>query len=279
MINFINSVSSTSSSNYTADSAFLNYTGSESDRSSREVIGGDDGNTSLYCRVSAAIENVDGTDKLVVRSNGVPNYTPKVGSTIIQGSWSDELSVSSDGNPNIIGEQDYTFTIPLIDVTINPVNTESDDFNNVTETALSAIGVSSNGVPIFNPWHNNQGDFLASSRDAITFATFSSCCGHPSGAGPGRTGAGPYHYHKYPTCIALVDILVGLYRAETLADAAQFDIHENRLTKKTPLPPDQKGATGMLGDQPPTLIEPAIMPARIASTSAFKAAGTALSKV
>ena len=203
ILNYINSVEPTvTSSNYTADSAFLNYTGSESDRSSREVIGGDDGNTSLYCRVSAAIENVDGTDKLVVRSNGVPNYTPKVGSTIIQGSWSDELSVSSDGNPNIIGEQDYTFTIPLIDVTINPVNTESDDFNNVTETALSAIGVSSNGVPIFNPWHNNQGDFLASSRDAITFATFSSCCGHPSGAGPGRTGAGPYHYHKYPTCIA-----------------------------------------------------------------------------
>jgi len=202
ILNYINSVETTTTSSYTADSAFLSYDGAEADRNSREVIGGDDGNTSLYCKVSSAIENVDGEDKLVVRSNGVPNYTPKVGSTIIQGSWSDELSVSSDRNPNMIGEQDYVFTIPLIDVTINPVNSESDDINNVTETALSAIGVSSNGVPIFNPWHNNQGEFLASSRDAITFATFSSCCGHPSGAGPGRTGAGPYHYHKYPTCVA-----------------------------------------------------------------------------
>ncbi len=234
ILNYIQNVlqSSSSSSAYTAYSSFLNYTGLESDRSSREVIGGDDGNTPLYCKVSSAIENVDGEDKLVVRSNGVPNYTPKVGSTIIQGSWSDELSVSSDRNPNMIGEQDYVFTIPLIDVTINPVNSESDDINNVTETALSAIGVSSNGVPIFNPWHNNQGEFLASSRDAITFATFSSCCGHPSGAGPGRTGAGPYHYHKYPTCIAGNRGLSPT--SDIIEEQDMADVLDEKLTKTGP---------------------------------------------
>lgn len=202
ILNYINSVEPTVPSSYTADSVFLNYTGSESDRNSREVLGGDDGATPLYCRVYAEIENIDNEDKLVVRSNGVPNYTPKVGDTTIVGSWQDELSVSSDGNPNIIGEQDYTFTIPLIDVTINPVQSDDDDYYNVVNTGLGPIGISSNGVPLFNPWHNNQNDYLSASRDAMTFATFSSCCGHPSGAGPGRTGAGPYHYHKYPTCIA-----------------------------------------------------------------------------
>ena len=126
------------------------------------------------------IEDVNGTDMLVVKSNGVPNYTPKVGDTTIVGSWQDELSSSSDGNPNIIGEQNYIFNIPLIDVTINPVTSNEDDDNIFTQTALSAIGISSNGVPFFNPWHNTQNDYLSASRDAITFATFSSCCGHPS---------------------------------------------------------------------------------------------------
>ena len=187
---------------YIQSGAFLSYSGDESDRESRVVIGGNDGATSLYCKVSAEIENIDNENKLVVRSNGVPNYTPKVGDTTIVGSWQDELSVSTDGNPNIIGEQDYVFKIPLTDVTINPVQSDDDDHNNVVNTGLGPIGISSNGVPLFNPWHNNQNDYLSASRDAMTFATFSSCCGHPSGAGPGRTGAGPYHYHKYPTCIA-----------------------------------------------------------------------------
>ena len=187
---------------FVQSNAFLEYTGEEADRESRGVLGGDDGNTAMYCRVSALIENNTGTPELIVRSNGVPNYTPKVGDTTIVGSWQDELSVSSDGNPNTIGEQDYIFTIPLIDVTQNPVKSEADDYEKIVATGLGPIGISSNGVPLFNPWHNNQNDYLSASRDAMTFATFSSCCGHPSGAGPGRTGAGPYHYHKYPTCIA-----------------------------------------------------------------------------
>ena len=181
---------------------FFNYKGDGSE--SPSVIGGDDGNTKLFCRVSAEI----GEDKnnLIIKSNGVPNYKPTVGSSTgeieIIGSWRDELSSSTDGNPNIIGEQNYIFTIPLIDPTINPIN-NTDDFTNYgSVTSLASIGVSSNGVPLYNPWHNMKGNYLSEDRDAITFATFSSCCGHPSGSGPGKSGAGPYHYHKYPTCIA-----------------------------------------------------------------------------
>ena len=209
---------------------FLSYTGTESDRDTRVVVGGSDGNTNLYCRVSSNIEDVNGTDMLVVKSNGVPNYTPKVGDTTIVGSWQDELSVSTDGNPNMIGEQDYTFNIPLIDVTINPVTSNDDDDNIFTQTALSAIGISSNGVPFFNPWHNTQNDYLSASRDAITFATFSSCCGHPSGEAPGRTGAGPYHYHKYPTCIAGnrgLSPSLGIIEEQDMAD-----VLDEQLSKK-----------------------------------------------
>ena len=64
-----------------------------------------------------------------------------------------------------------------------------DDLNNVSETSLSAIGVASNGVPLFNPWHNNEDEYT-SSRDATTFATFDSCCGHPAPPESGEGGEG-----------------------------------------------------------------------------------------
>ena len=217
---------------FVQSNAFLEYTGDEADRESREVLGGDDGNTAMYCRVSALIENNTGTPELIVRSNGVPNYTPKVGDTKIVGSWQDELSVSSDGNPNTIGEQDYIFTIPLIDVTQNPVKSEADDYEKIVATGLGPIGISSNGVPLFNPWHNNQNDYLSASRDAMTFATFSSCCGHPSGAGPGRTGAGPYHYHKYPTCIAGNRGLSPT--SDIIEEEDMADVIDEKLKKKGP---------------------------------------------
>ena len=193
------------------------------------MVGGSDGNTNLYCRVSSNIEDVNGTDMLVVKSNGVPNYTPKVGDTTIVGSWQDELSVSTDGNPNMIGEQDYIFNIPLIDVTIN-VTSNDDDDNIFTQTALSAIGISSNGVPFFNPWHNTQNDYLSASRDAITFATFSSCCGHPSGESSGRTTGANLYYHKYPTCIAGnrgLSPSLGIIEEQDMAD-----VLDEQLSKK-----------------------------------------------
>jgi hypothetical protein len=51
-----------------------------------------------------------------------------------------------------------------------------------------------------------------------------------------------------------------------------------KRSQKNPLP-QLREATGEVPDQPPTLIEPAMMPVRMASISAFSAAGTALSKL
>jgi choline dehydrogenase-like flavoprotein len=154
--------------------------------------------TKLYCKVSTDISG----NTLLVKSNGVPNYKPSVGGQEIKGSWKDELSSSKDNNPNIIGNMDWVFNIPLIDVTKNPVKSMWEDLDNVTETHLDAIGVVANGIPLFNPWHSTHASYTSVTRDATTFATFSSCCGHPAGPRQGESGPGPYHYHKYPTCVA-----------------------------------------------------------------------------
>merc|ERR1711871_386349 len=101
----------------------------QSDRVS--VMSGIDEEKELFCKVSSEISG----NYLIVNSNGVPNYKPTVGNNIeIKGSWKDELSSSKDKNPNMIGEWDWHFKIPLIDVTINPVNSDMDDLNNVSET-------------------------------------------------------------------------------------------------------------------------------------------------
>ena len=45
------------------------------------------------------------------------------------------------------------------------------------------------------------GDYFSAQKDANINNTFSSCCGHPSRALSNKSG-GPYHYHRYPTCVA-----------------------------------------------------------------------------
>ena len=65
--------------------------------------------TTLYTRVSATVNG----STLTVSSNGVPNYTPSIGSLEIVEGWSDEIQEFGDANPNSIGEQDWNFTIPL----------------------------------------------------------------------------------------------------------------------------------------------------------------------
>lgn len=207
----------------------------QSDRVS--VMGGVNGEKELFCKVSADISN----NYLIVNSNGVPNYKPSVGDNIeIKGSWKDELSSSKDRNPNIIGESNWQFKIPLIDVTINPVNSDMDDLNNVSETSLSAIGVTLNGVPLFNPWHNNEDEYTSESRDATTFATFDSCCGHPAPPEPGESGEGPYHYHKYPTCVAGN---MGISNDRSLLKEHDIaDVLDDRLTLK-----GKKGHSPLLG--------------------------------
>jgi len=123
---------------------------------------------------------------LTVSSNGVPNYTPSIGSLEIVEGWSDEIQEFGDANPNSIGEQDWNFTIPL--------NPEYLDDPLTRPTGMGAIGVALNGVPLFNPFADPQ------HADAIEQEVFNSCCGHP--APSTSPNVGKYHYHKFPTCLA-----------------------------------------------------------------------------
>lgn len=128
---------------------------------------------------------------LVITGNGVPNYRPVVVGLDVTDGWNSaltggyqslKLSENNQGagggnNPNRVVAAQEVFRIPL-DPVINAV---------ATETALGTVGVAVNGIPIYNPFED-QNQTAASGR------IFSSCCGHPQ-----LTGV--YHYHKYPTCL------------------------------------------------------------------------------
>jgi hypothetical protein len=82
-----------------------------------------------------------------------------------------------DGNPNHIGVQNVSYTLPL-----NPGAA-----NTPGCTTLGAIGVLNNGVLLYN-------GLDASGRDAVAHETQDSCNGHPD-------GGDHYHYHDIPSCI------------------------------------------------------------------------------
>lgn len=130
-------------------------------------------------------------NQIVITGNGVPNYTPTILGFNVTDGWNTtpggglqtfKLSENNAGanggnNPNRILVATETFRIPL-----NPVNNAS-----ATETSLGTVGVAINGLPIYNPFEDQN-------QTAATGRIFSGCCGHPQ-----LTGV--YHYHKYPTCL------------------------------------------------------------------------------
>lgn len=140
------------------------------------------------------IEHDTGNDQMVVTGNGVPNYIPTLVGLDVSEGWNTPLNggfeslklseenegSSGNNNPNSIAEAEEVFRVPL-----TPVNNAS-----ATDTELGTVGVSLNGVPIFNPFEDPD-------ETAAYGRIFSSCCGHPQ-------QQGQYHYHKYPTCLRLI---------------------------------------------------------------------------
>ena len=130
-------------------------------------------------------------NQIVITGNGVPNYTPTILGFNVTDGWNTAVSgglqtfkfsennagASGGNNPNRIVVATETFRIPL-----NPTNNAT-----ATDTALGTVGVSVNGIPIYNPFED-------ANQTAATGRIFSGCCGHPQ-----LTGV--YHYHKYPTCL------------------------------------------------------------------------------
>lgn len=137
---------------------------------------------------------VEGTT-VVIKSNGVPDHkSPYFATTDAKYEAYNGSNSRFQLNPNRIAEQTGTFRIP-----ITPTRQATP-----SPTPLGPIGVSVNGVPIFNQYAGpNQP--LAGEID-----TFDQYAGHPA---PGNV----YHYHVEPTYItrnsrsALVGVLLDGY--------------------------------------------------------------------
>jgi len=133
-------------------------------------------------------------DEIVISADGVPShlspYFPETYNNSENGLYYFE-DQNNDGindwyidphngmnvNPNQIGLQNYEFRIPLNPV-INP--------QGPTDTFLGAIGVSLNGVPLYNEYEGPVNQL-----DPQTILSFDLAQGHPA---PG----GVYHYHFPP---------------------------------------------------------------------------------
>jgi hypothetical protein len=138
--------------------------------------------------------SLDTTNNLmVIQGNGIPNYIPKIAGFDVTNGWNDianghtftEILLLEEGginNPNGLSETNEIFKIPL---------TPQENPDGPSDTTLGTVGIALNGIPIYNPFENSQGE------DAYG-RIFSSCCGHPQ-------QDGIYHYHKYPKCLRLMD--------------------------------------------------------------------------
>ncbi|EAY32098.1 YHYH protein [Microscilla marina] len=119
---------------------------------------------------------VDG-DFVVITAKGVPDHkSPYWARNNALYEAYNGSNVNFKQNPNVIAEQNFTFRIPL-----NPA-----EATNKAATPFGAIGVTVNGVAIFNQYAA-PGDDLSAEIN-----TFDQHNGHP-------TSTGMYHYHIEPT--------------------------------------------------------------------------------
>lgn len=149
---------------------------------------------SIFSDHSAVVTYEISGDNVIISTTNLPNHTSPY---YLNTQWHDELYEAYNGtnsafhlNPNRIGEQDITFTIPL--------HPEAADFNE--ETPMGPMGVSRNGVVFFNQY--------AAGRSALDgeIDSFDQYLGHP-------TGGSAYHYHIEPTYLTDMygeDALLGL---------------------------------------------------------------------
>jgi len=183
------------------------------DGSSGESVKGYKG-VNLYCKVSANDFNID---YIEVKSNGVPNYTPKIRDQVIRGRWNYELKAppaGEKGNTNSIESQDYTFLIPKF-LTGDGTGWVK---NSKDKLPMGAIGVAVNGIPLYNQWADRGEE-----SDANETEEFDSCCAHPD-------GQNKYHYHQYPLCAAGNSAINRLY----VSNIKEY--LQNLLNNNTPSP-------------------------------------------
>lgn len=144
------------------------------------VVGGLDGEsvdiTPILTHFGAEVElGVDG-DEIVIRADGVPSHpSPYFGAGDSRYEAYNGPNAAFRLNPNRIAESEVTYRIPL----------EVMRASSVRSTPLGPIGVSVNGVPIFNQY---AGPNQPLTREVNSFDQYN---GHPQ-------QTGQYHYHVEP---------------------------------------------------------------------------------
>lgn len=173
-------VSTTPKSGY-VDSCTTNFKGGGAQHSGSWINSGNDtwdSNTKVAVEGSVHWPAADysvktsGSDR-VITTNDLPETYP----TGIFPIARTDPAFQYDRNPNHIGTQNLSYTLPL-----NPTAAATPNC-----TSLGAIGVLSDGVALFN-------GLDASGRDAVAHETQDKCNGHPD-------GQEMYHYHDVPSCI------------------------------------------------------------------------------
>jgi YHYH protein len=127
---------------------------------------------------SSVTISVDG-DNIVLKSNAIPNHkSPYFSKTDTRYEAYNGTNANFAINPNTIAEQSLTFKIPL-----NPKEASTK-----TATSLGPMGISLNGVPLFNQY--------AGPNQPLTseINSFDQYNGHPQ-------QTGQYHYHVEPLYI------------------------------------------------------------------------------
>ncbi|QXP59695.1 YHYH protein [Olleya sp. HaHaR_3_96] len=139
----------------------------------------------IYFKIYGATNITSDGTYVTINTNGMPDHK-SVYYPISDELYEDFSGTTFDGypfvkNPNVIESFDYSFKIPL-----NPT-----EATNHVATPLGAIGVSLNGVPLFNQY--------AGPDQPLTdeFQSFDKYWGHP-------TGNGTFHYHIEPLYLTTV---------------------------------------------------------------------------
>ncbi len=134
----------------------------------------------MYKRIYAAGSITNDGTWIAIKTNGVPDHkSPYFESgNILYEVYSGTTFTGTNfvKNPNTIATQNYTFKIP-----VNPAVSSSHP-----ATALGAIGVALNGVPLYNQYAGPNNQVLTNE-----IASFDRYYGHPA-------QAGRYHYHVEP---------------------------------------------------------------------------------
>jgi hypothetical protein len=130
-------------------------------------------------------------------------------------------------NPNTIASFNYTFKIPL-----NPAVASTH-----VATPLGAIGVSLNGVPLFNQYAGPNQPLTAE------FKSFDQYAGHP-------TANGSYHYHVEPKYLTTVKVTKSSLLGFLLDGFPVYGPEENGATVTNAILDAYHGHTSVTADYP-----------------------------